>query len=69
MGDKVLERRVFHLPNQDHDQSKFKMKYDEVQSQLRTIAGMDDLLSGKHHVSYISIQNLTNTLLHPIKCP
>lgn len=46
MGTKTMEQKVFHLPNQDSSKSVFKIKYNAVQRQLQTIAGMDDLLSG-----------------------
>ena len=48
---KHLGKRVFSLPPQDSDTSVFKSKYDKVQRQLRSIAAMDDLLSGKRLIS------------------
>ena len=36
----------FSLPAQDKEGSTFRLKYDEIQMQLKSIAGMDDLLSG-----------------------
>ena len=42
-----LETREFSIPAQENEDSTFRVKYDKVQKQLESIAGMDDLLSGK----------------------
>ena len=46
IGHKEVEKRVFCLPSQVSKKTTFRMKYDKIQKQLETIAGMDDLLSG-----------------------
>ena len=40
------DKRMFELP-QGPQMAKFKAKYDQTQKQLKVIAAMDDLLSGK----------------------
>ena len=41
-----MDKKEFSLPAQDKEGSTFRLKYDEIQMQLKSIAGMDDLLSG-----------------------
>ena len=43
-----MDKKEFSIPIQDKD-SNFRSKYDEIQNQLQSIAGMDDLLSGSYH--------------------
>lgn len=43
---RAIEKMVFSLPEQNDEASTFKVKYDKTQSQLQSIAAMDDLLSG-----------------------
>ena len=41
-----MDKLEFSLPAQNKECSTFRLKYDEIQMQLKSIAGMDDLLSG-----------------------
>ena len=41
-----IDKQKFNLPDQDKEDSTFRLKYDEIQRQLKNIAGMDDLLLG-----------------------
>ena len=62
---KHLGKRVFSLPPQDSNTSMLKCKYDKVQRELRLIAAMDDLLSGKRLINEeIIIANFHITVLH-----
>ena len=42
----VVSKRVFSIPEQESENSVFKIKYDSVQKQLQSITGLDDLVSG-----------------------
>ena len=41
-----IEKTMFSIPAQNNEESNFKVKYDQTQLQLQSIAAMDDLLSG-----------------------
>lgn len=41
-----IPKEVFSIPEQDTEDAVFKLKYDSVQKQLQSIAGLDDLVSG-----------------------
>ena len=45
-GQTYVEERKFFLPSQESEDAIFRKKYDDVQMQLQTLAGMNDLLSG-----------------------
>ena len=45
-GQTYVEERKFFLPSQESEDAIFRKIYDDVQMQLQTLAGMNDLLSG-----------------------
>ena len=44
--EKRIPKKVFSIPEQGTEDAVFKLKYDSVQRQLQSIAGLDDLVSG-----------------------
>ena len=42
----TVEKLALSVPEQNREDSIFKVKYDNTQKQLQSIAAMDDLVSG-----------------------
>ena len=53
-----MDKKEFSLPVQDKQVSIFRLKYDEIQNQLKRTAGMDVLLSGSYH--YLAVIKYSN---------
>lgn len=51
-----MQARVFTLPDDKDLMEKFVAKYDKNQQQLKTLAAMDDLLSGKCYKYMIRVE-------------
>ena len=51
-----MQARAFTLPDDKDLMEKFVAKYDKNQQQLKTLAAMDDLLSGKCYKYMIRVE-------------
>ena len=57
-----VEKIVFSVPQQNMEESTFKVKYDKTQKQLESIAAMDDLLSGATYTCMYTKSGLCSVL-------